>query len=115
MRRTIVAGILAFTAASCTSWKPVLIQPDRYIRSHGPDAFKVRLRDGSRFTLRRPRVFLDSLRGVNSGYYRNVALEEIVGLQAEEPSTPKTVALIVVGAIATAVFIDIAGSSDRVQ
>jgi hypothetical protein len=94
MLRTIVAGILIFTVTSCTTWKPVSLAPERYIRIHDPDAIWVQLQDGSALVLGRPRVFLDTLRGINGGGYRSIPLTNVVQLRAEEPSNTKTALLI---------------------
>jgi hypothetical protein len=98
MLRAIVAGILVVTLTSCTAWTPISIAPASYIRMHDPEAVWVQLHDSSTLVLGRPRVFGDTLRGINGGTYRNVPLSQVARLRAQEPSKKKTA--IAVGASA---------------
>ena len=113
MLRTIVAGILLVTGTACTSWKPVSMLPERYIRMHDPEAVWVRLQDSSTLVLGRPRVFQDSLRGISAGTYRNIALKDVVQIRAEEPDKRKTRALVAASALVVAGFIFMAANTDR--
>jgi hypothetical protein len=113
MLQTIAAGILLVTVTACTSWKPVLMRPESYIRMHDPEAVWVRLQDSSTLVLGRPRVFQDSLRGISAGAYRNIALKDVVQIRAEEPDKRKTRALIAASAVLAAGFIYMAANTDR--
>ena len=115
MLRTIVAGLLIVTMTACTSWKPVLIRPETYIRMHDPEAVWVQLQDNSTLVLGRPRVFLDTLRGTHAGEYRNIPLKDVVKLRAEEPDRRKTALLVSAGAVFAAAFLYLATHSDRTQ
>ena len=115
MRRTIVAGLLIFTVTSCTSWKPVLIGPENYIRTHNPESIWVQLQDSSTFVLGRPRVFLDTLTGIDAGKYRHVPLRNVARLRAAEPAVAKTALLVMAGVVTVATVYWWAASSDRIQ
>jgi hypothetical protein len=82
---------------------------------HDPATVWVQLRDSSTLVLGRPRVFLDTLRGVNAGAYRNIPLRNVVRLRAEERATVKTALLItalVAGVVGTIYW---GVTSDRTQ
>ena len=115
MLRTLIAGILIVTMSSCTTWKAVSISPERYIKLHDPEVVWVQLQDGSALILGRPRVFLDTLRGVNAGGYRNIPLSNVVRLRAQEPAKAKTALLITALALLTVGTIYLGAHSDRIQ
>lgn len=115
MLRTIVAGILLVTVTACTAWKPISMSPTSYIRMHDPEAIWLQLQDSSIVILGRPRVFLDSLRGISGGEYRNVALKDVVHVRAEEPDKGKTTALVAASVVLAVGFVYLAATSDRTQ
>jgi hypothetical protein len=113
MLRSIVAGILIVTLTSCTTWTPVSMSPTHYIRMHDPGAVWVQLRDGSTLVIVRPRVFGDTLRGINAGAFRNIPLSDVTLFRAQEPSKAKTTLLIAALVVGTAGFFYLATNSDR--
>jgi hypothetical protein len=115
MLRAIVAGLLICTVTACTNWNPVTIEPATYIGMHHPDEVRVQLRDGSTFLLGRPRVFSDTLRGIDAGTFRSVPLASIAALTAPEPARGRTALLAAAGVAAGVALIVWAASSDQVQ
>jgi hypothetical protein len=115
MLRTIVAGMLIVTVTSCTSWKPVLIRPETYLGTHNPESIWVQLQDSSTFILERPRVVLDTLRGINAGAVRLIPLSDVARLRALEPAGGKTALLVAVSVVATVAAIYLAAHTDRIQ
>jgi hypothetical protein len=115
MLRTIVAAILIVILTSCTTWKPVAVSPENYIRAHDPDAVWLQLEDGSTLMLARPRVIGDSLRGISAGAYRNVALTKVTQMRAQEHSGKKTAIAAAASAGFAVGIIYWLANSDRVQ
>ena len=115
MLRTLIAGLLILTVTSCTTWRPVPIDPEGYIRTHNPEFIWAQLADSSTLTLKRPTVVLDTLRGISGGAYRRIPLSSVVRLRAEEPDGSKTAAVVAVSVAATALFVYWVATSDKVQ
>ena len=115
MLRPMIAAILTCTVTCCTNWKPVPVQPETYIRTHHPESIWVQLQDSSAFLLGRPRVSLDTLRGIDAGTYRRIPLRSVARLRAPEPAVARTALLVTFAVVASAAVIYWAASSDRTQ
>ena len=113
MLRKIVAGLLVLAMPSCTRWVPVTTTPETYIRMHDPEEIRVRLQDSSEVVLGRPRIFSDTLRGIFEGGYRNIPLNEVVQVKAEEPARKKTAVVIAVSSVLAVGAVYLAANSDH--
>jgi hypothetical protein len=113
MTRTIIAGLLILGGASCTSWRPLPVQPATYINEHKPDSLWVQLQDGAVCVLTRPSVVLDTLTGIDAGAYRHIPLKNVAQLRTQERSVGKTTLLITTIAVLSAATIYFGLNSDN--